>query len=128
MLNEVKAHVGRHKVAYSVGTVVIAGITFAIVRGRYVMVGNAALNGSDGITVRPLSFFSNKQMVNVVSVVEREGRGHPGYMVRCLETGVRYVTQEDAAKAIGADPTIMSRHINGIFDNAKGLHFERIAA
>jgi hypothetical protein len=115
----------RKKIVLIGSGIAVAGITCYIMRGRYVMVGNAALNGLDGVTVRPLAFFSKQ---SVVTVVEREGRGHPGYITKCLETGIRYAAQEDAARAIGVHPTTMSRHILGVLPDVKGLHFERIAA
>ena len=80
---------------------------------------------SEAIAIRPLSFFSTQ---NVVTVIEREGRGHPGYLVRCLETGRVFPSQDAAARSIGAYPSILSSHLQGKHSDVFGLHFERIAA
>lgn len=133
VLDEVKNHFERNKATYL--TLGIAGITLLIMKGRIEtlayggvsdrsIVGNAAL---DRINIRPFLFFS-KQTINVVSVIEREGRGHPGYLVRCLETNQTFPTQGEAARHFASDATTMSRHIVGILPNVKGFHFERLAA
>ena len=116
---KVRAHIERNKNRYYAGSiVVVAGITCYIMRGRTV-VGSAASE----VNIRPLAFFSKQ---NVVTVIEREGRGHPGYLVKCLETGDIFRTQGDAARTLGVDKSTMSRHIQGIYPNVNDLHFERI--
>ena len=120
-LAKIKNHFIRNAPAY----VILAGFTYHIMRGRHAVVGNAASDGSETITVRPLSFFS-KQTNNVIAVIEREGRGHPGYITRCIETNKDFPTQGKAANAYGINRTVMSRHVNGLIDNANGLHFERL--
>jgi len=125
-VQSVKQHLREHKITYScVATgVVVAGITVLIMRGRHAGVGDAASDGLEKVTVRPLSILSNKQ--TVVTVIQREGRGHPGYIIRCLETGDFFLSQGEAATNFGIHKTVMSRHLNGILDNAGGYHFERL--
>jgi len=134
-LEKIKNHVKKHKVAYScVATgVVVTGITTLIVRGRYVSLGNAGLNGSNtadsSVTMRPFIFnLMAKQSGNVITTIEREGRGHPGYVTRCLETLVDYTSQADAARWAGVSPGVMSKHIAGLLPNAGGYHFEHVPA
>ncbi len=124
-IERIKAHINKHKVVYSCGTtaITVAGITYLIIGGRYAVVGNAASDGLERVTVRPLSFFSHHN--NVVTVIERDGRGHPGYITHCIETGKDFATQGEAARKYGISSTVMSKHINGILENANGFHFER---
>jgi len=137
--DEIKSHFERHKVAYiagAVGTGIgIAGFTCLIMRGHYTSVPRVLESGvprvPDGpakVTVSPLSLFSNRMtnVNNVVTVIEREGRGHPGYLVKCLETGERFVSQNHAAAEKGITPAALSQHLNGLREHAGGLHFERI--
>jgi hypothetical protein len=51
-------------------------------------------------------------------------RGHPGNIVKCIETGIPYASQNQAAQQNGIDPSIMSRHLNGHLENAGGKHFK----
>ena len=99
----------------------IAGITCFIMRGRY----EACIERAYGpiVTVRPLSFFSKQ----FVTVVLRDGRGHPGYVVKCLETGSIYLSQAEAAKAMGFTPSTLSQHLNGMRSHIHGFHLERVA-
>ena len=123
---KIKQHFIENKKFY-IGTgcgFVFAGITCSVIRGRSVEIPRVS-NGSDVITTRPFSFFSKQ---NVVTVIKREGRGHPGYRVRCLETGAEFMSQGEAARELGAYPSVISGHLNGKLPNVHGLHLERILA
>jgi len=76
------------------------------------------------VFVRPLNFLSRNN--NVVSVVEREGRGHPGYIVRCIETGDMFLSQKEVAKAYNCPDSILSMHLRGKIPDFAGHHFERV--
>jgi hypothetical protein len=130
VFDKIKAHFERNKTRYYIGSIVgVAGITCIIMRGQSSVVRNAA---SEGVTdllsssVRPLAFFS-KQIVNIVTVIEREGRGHPGYLTICEETKEIFRTQGAAARHIGVTATAMSRHMLGDLPHINGLHFTRVA-
>jgi len=116
-------HVKRHRIAYLLGSsAVIAGAVFFVTRGSY----SGELPPSDGIKhiiIRPFSIFSRQ---NVITVIAREGRGHPGYIVRCKETGEIFLSQAEAAKSVGTIPITMSRHLRGNISHIYGLHFERL--
>lgn len=124
-----KKHIKENKKIYITGTVcfLVAGITCIIMRGRYADMQSVS-DGLAKVTVRPLSFFSKHidQSTTIVNVVEREGRGHPGYITRCLETGELFLTQGEAAKAFSLSPANLSSHINGKFKDCGGYHFERV--
>ena len=124
----------RHKKAYLWGGgMSLAVITCLIMRGRIASI-QEVLGGSDEITVRPLTFLSKEvstttmidQSKHVVNVLEREGRGHPGYIVRCVETGLLYLSQKSAAEELNIPAWLMSDHLNGKLPDAHGWHLERV--
>lgn len=110
------------------GGMVLAGITYTIMRGRYeaLAVGGAyGLKTADtSVTMRTLSIFSDQN--NVVNVLTREGRGHPGYIIRSLDTDQIFFSQRDAASFFDISETLLSKHLSGKITDAKGLRFERI--
>lgn len=124
----VKEHIKRHKVAYSCGVtaVVTAGITCLIMKGRHAELLSGSDTAENSVFVRPFNLFSNRCNVNVVNVLEREGRGHPGYIVRCLETGTEFFSQKKAASNENVSDAIMSLHLRGKIDDINGYHFERL--
>jgi hypothetical protein len=130
VIEEIKDHIERHKVLYScIGVgIVTAGITCLIMKGRHEGLGNAGPYGLEtadtSVTMRPFSFLS--QQKNTVEVIAREGRGHPGYVVHCLETNEYFPSQHQTSSVTGISEMILSRHLNGLLPNAQGLHFERI--
>lgn len=123
--DKLKAHVKRHREAYIVGIVCLAGITYLVMRSRHTGLTKVP-DGHESVTVRPLSIFAN-QKNNIVTVIEREGRGHPGYLIKCLETGEIFSSQAVAADAAGTSPWFMSGHINGRFPDVNGRHFDRVS-
>lgn len=62
---------------------------------------------------------------NVV-ITKLERRGHPGYLVQCIETGEVFASQERASEVLGIDSGALSRHLNGARDSVKDLHFRRL--
>lgn len=76
-------------------------------------------------TTSPFSF-GNKQSINIISVLESE-RGHPGWPVRCIETGQKWLTQGAAAKDLGVSEGLMSGHVQGKIPDIFGLHIERMS-
>ena len=124
VFDPIKAHIGRHKVAYSFGTgVAIAGITCVIMRGRYAGVLRVP-DGSERITIRPFTFLSNR--TNIITLIGRETQGPPSWVVRCKETGDIFISQLDAARTMNLSPSNLSSHLNGKYSDVSGFHFERI--
>lgn len=76
------------------------------------------------------SFFSARTVfgdsTNTVTTVHNGHRGNPGFVTRNLETGALFETQGAAARAFDIPEDVLSKHLNGFFDNAKGMRFERI--
>lgn len=149
MWDKVKEHVKEHKEEYILGGIVLAGITLLVMKGRYARM-QRVLNGSDKITMHPFgakpTYWAHQPMQspptghigftfsdiqdsfnnNVINVLEREGRGHPGYMIRCVENELTYVSQKQAALAFDVSPKRISDHMNGRLADVDGYHFERI--
>ena len=110
------------------GSLVFAGVTGLILRGRYAGMLRVP-DGSDVITVRPLSFnFGGNNNGNAVVVIHSGDVGHPGFLTYCKETDQVFTSQKSAAKTLDISPSILSSHLNGKIENANGLHFERIGA
>ncbi len=129
---QIKAHVGRHKTEYIVGSIVIAGITYIIMRSHTGIqrVPESSiprvLDGPTKVTVTPFSLLSNRQTNNVINIIHKEGRGHPGYPVFDLDDKILYNTQGLAAKALNAWPSVVSGHLNGKLSDVNGHHLIRV--
>lgn len=53
-------------------------------------------------------------------------RGTPQNVIRCVETGVIYPSQNAAATELGISAADLSKHLNHGLALLKGLHFERV--
>lgn len=53
-------------------------------------------------------------------------RGHPGNIIKCVETGEVFASQNRAADALGVSKTALGKHLKGFADSANGYHFELI--
>lgn len=114
-------HVKKYQLVYvSIG---VATITCLIMRGvasqsasRDVIVtaGRDAIVARKGIAMDNVSFISSNR------------QGPPSWVVRCLETGDVFTSQNSAAAELGITATNISRQINGLQENAQGFHFERL--
>jgi len=125
---EIKSHFKKHQTAYACAAtaVVVAGITAIMMRSSAAR-GGTRVEGARGGPVNTASLtFSNKQTINVTTVLDREGRGHPGWPVRNLETKRIFFSQREAALAFDIPEGVLSGHINGRFPDVDGLHFERV--
>jgi hypothetical protein len=60
----------------------------------------------------------------VTTILER--RGHPGFMVRCKETGEVWASQNRAAACMNISESELSKHLNGLTNHVKGKTFERL--
>lgn len=127
-IDKVVDHVKKHKTIYiSGGVVVIAGITYAIMRSKPRPLWRGVEPTSVVKSANTASqFFTNKSTINMITVLERDGRGHPGWPVQNLETKQVFLSQRQAAEAFNISPGNLSSHLNGKFPNANGLHFERV--
>lgn len=124
MFQKVKDHVGRHKVAYLIGShVVIAGITYAIMRS---VASEPISRGLTATADHGLTVVGKKVVMRNVSYISANRQGPPSWVVRCLETGDIFTSQRAAEMAMNIDQGNISKQLNGILDHANGFHFERI--
>ena len=123
----IKNHIKKHKVAYSIGAaVVIAGITYAIMRGRIEARALCRACGPETadtlVTNRPLfSIFSGQRDITI-----RQEIGRPPYLIHDLTDDLWYRSQTRAAQALGASHSTVTRHLQGLRDHVGGHHLERV--
>lgn len=114
MLGEVKAHVGRHKVVYSVGAVVvIAGIAYYI--GFRV--------GTPKIVNNSIIGNNNKLDQSVITLVDR--RGPPSWVIGKAGTDEDWLSMDATAIAEGLRLRDLRAHLNGRLDSVNGERYFR---
>ena len=125
----VREHYERNKDIYRIGAIVgFAGITCVLMRGSIARGGmREGLNARGGLTNTASFIFRNKQTINVITVLERQGRGHPGYPVMCLEDKIVYLSQKLAAEAYDFTEGLLAGHLAGKFPDVDGRHFVRVS-
>lgn len=122
MLDSVKAHVGRHQKAYTIGTyVVVAGVTVVVTRGM--ILRQVVTVDGVRVAIRPVALFAKQ---TVITIIQLDRSGPLSWVIRCVETGEEFMSQHAAAVAKGISETNLSKHLNGFQEHAGGLHFERI--
>jgi hypothetical protein len=123
--DRVKAHFERNKRRYYIVSIVgVAGITLLIMKGRGAGLPESTASRSETVFTRPFFLFSNHN--NVVTVIQRMGRGRRGNMTVCLETGENFASQTLAALSEGASNKDMSMHVRGKgLPDINGRHFVR---
>lgn len=136
--DRILAHFKKRKTLYiSIGCVAI-GIGIAVLTGHIMKNFNSRgipVTTSRGIPVtgEGSEFFANhqgglftKNVTNFTQTVNAYRQGPPSWVIRCLETGESFMSQNKAATAMGLSPAEISRHLNGALDDVRGYHFERI--
>lgn len=129
IINKAKKHLSDHKDAYLVlGTAaVVAGFTVVIMRRNYSVVPRVTDADMQSVSARTFSFsFFMKDSGNAVTTVHTGARGHPGFVIRCLETGQLFPSQNSAAKAFDGWASVLSGHLSGKLSDFQGFHFERV--
>jgi hypothetical protein len=122
---DIKKHVKKYKIWYLCGgtAIVSAGFTWIIMRGV------ASQHIEDGCTVLAkggCTVLGKSAVTNNVSYISSNRQGPPSWVVRCIDTGNIFASQKSAALEMGIDASNLSKHLNGVFDNADGYRFERI--
>jgi hypothetical protein len=65
-------------------------------------------------------------VMNNVSYFAANRPGPPSWVIRCLETNELFMSQAQAAFEMELLPCEISNHLNGLRDDVRGFHFERI--
>jgi hypothetical protein len=70
--------------------------------------------------------FNIKYKSSVTNIVTTElaRRGHPGYLVKCLETGEVFASKRRAAEALDINRFNLNEHLKGVQPDVDGFHFE----
>lgn len=127
--DKIKQHLRDNKTHYIWGsvTVVVAGITCVIVKGR--CSSHRIDRGISVVADRGISVIADRSVVkdNVFHISKHSRRGAPSWIVRCVETGEVFSSQREAAEAMGLSQSEISKHLNGLMDHVRGFTFERIA-
>lgn len=113
---KVKSHFKRNKGKYIVGgtCIVVGGTVGAYLGNRGII--NIQLVNTGHVEQ---SLYIDKS-INILS-----RRGHAGNIVRCVETGEVFASQNRACDLLGINRAELSNHLNGLKDDVKGLHFEK---
>lgn len=113
-IEKLKNHIKTHKEAYITGGVclVVGAATILIVTKK----SDALIK----VTARGI-FYKSPITAGVVIP-----QGHPGYVVQNTSTGEIFMSQAQAAKAVGVQPSVMSSHLNGKTPDVSGYIFERL--
>lgn len=115
----IKRHIKKHRVAYSVGGVVVIAGTFFML-GRYVGMRsgpNAWLNAKKIVI---------KDNIFLIRTYVRQ-QGPPSWIIECIETGDKFVSQAAAAREMGLSKAEISQYFNGNRHNVGGYTFARLA-
>lgn len=112
-LSAVKEHLKEHKELY-IGLSI--GLGIGIVGGLFFR--------TKVITIVDAFNFKWKSPSNNYVISQLVRAGHPGNVVRCVETGVVFPSQNQAAKALGINKALVSNQINGLIPTAQGYTFE----
>lgn len=135
-----KEHVKKYKEAYITAGVSLAVITCLIVRSRSDFsisrgISVAAKRGPavpEKTSVNALEVnrgglvLGNIYALNNVSFISSNRQGPPSWVVRCLETGGIFASQNSAAIEMELSSSELSKHLNGVLDNVQGFRFERV--
>ena len=117
-VERVKEHFARNKQLYLIGTACLltGGLAGALATTKVISINDVA----------NLKILSPTNIANVINIEAPFRKGHPGYLVKCLETGMVYPSQNEAAKAMGVSRASMTKHLNGERGSAGGMKFERL--
>ena len=68
----------------------------------------------------------NQGVINVARQIVIEAAGNSGNVIKDLTTGIVYPSQNAAAKALGLDPSMLSKHLSGRDSHIMGHVFEKL--
>lgn len=117
--NKTRDHITENKNAYIAGaSCLVTGLTVgaAIVGRRDI----AETINRQKVIVRPIQIGLRNTIGNIHTYVAPVG--HRGNLIQVVETGELFASQNQAAAALGCDPSTISKHLAGRFDTVKGVH------
>ncbi len=114
-------HFTTHREKYLVVTAV--GVTYVVTKryGGSPDVVQSFTNSTDNVAI-VVNRSKNVEIINKYLNV----RNYNAVPTRCVETGMEWSSQVEAAEAMKIPQSVISQHINGKFPHAHGFHFERV--
>lgn len=110
--SKIRMHFRENKKVY-IGTA--CGVVVGVV--AYAIGGPKSIQIVDNFNLK----YKSPTSTQVIAMLER--RGHPGNVIRCVETGEPFASQNRAAAATGVNAGALSQHLSGLKESVKGLHF-----
>ena len=121
MNEKFKEHWDKHKQTYiTIGVGVVVGV------GIYVLAKQKITNIKVDISGNTDSNPIGVNLGTLNYTIEANRQGPPSWVIRCIETGDVFSSQNKAAEALGISSRDVSCQLNGIKQDINGLHFERI--
>jgi len=114
-VQKVDAHVRSNQDRYKMGAAFVAG---GVVARRFRSADLKQTIGSFNINYKSTT-------TNIVTT-QLVRRGHPGNIIKCVDTGEMFASQNRAAQATGIHPFELYRHLAGQIDTAGGMRFVKL--
>lgn len=117
-IEKIKNHLSENKKTYIVGGVcLVIGATSAWILSK----GEVSLTNDSW---KLIDFKWKSPTTNNIMQTVLERRGHPGNVIRCIETGKKFASQNQAAKEMNLNAGSLSSHLNGKYPTVQGFTFE----
>lgn len=114
-MSKVKEHFKKHKTSYIVG-----GSCLVVGAGLGVLFKGGQLLINDSLKVQIASPTTN----NITMTMTRPGP--KSFVIQCSENQKVWPSIRSAAKDLGVEPSVISKHLKGLKDSVDGLHFEKL--
>jgi hypothetical protein len=110
-IEKVKTHVKDHKELY-IGIGIGVAVTTVI-----------AVVACNKVNVSQVVIGNNNHLEQTTLLIRR---GHPGFVIKCNETGEVFASQKRAAEAMDLSVTTLARHLKGASPHVKGFTFQNL--
>lgn len=90
------------------------------------LVAKQGESANSNATMKMIAYKPQNVSQNLEQTTVLVRRGHPGNVVKCVETGELFASQNRAASALGIDAAGLSRHLQGKNPHVGGLTFENL--
>lgn len=120
-VDQIKKHFKKNKVVY-ISTA--CGVGVGLVAG--VLISKNVVNKTTVAEMKNVVAWKPTQITKQVIEVTIEALGDPGNVVQDTTTGIIYASQNQAAKALGVSPSMVSQHLSGKFKHVNGHTFTKL--
>lgn len=117
-VEKAREHVRANKNAY------IAGSVGAVVGGVSVFLGVRQVSVTQ--KAKNIALLNWKPVNNMEQTTVLVRRGHPGNIIKCVQTGELFASQNRAAEALDISRSNLSEHLNGFQPAVSGYTFEKM--